>query len=167
MNAWSPAALEELKAFVDEGFSAGQIAARMGMSRSAVVGKIHRAKGALGTLRRKPGFQRPKSEAVAKPATAPRKTMVSPPLKPELLFVSPPCQHFTPPPRPQRSRDIVVVPMPFGRAVREARCLFYACDDYAPASADMLVCGCKRAIHRGSKPYCAAHLVAETERAAA
>lgn len=167
MNAWPAEQLEQLKVLVGEGLSAGQIAARMGISRSAVVGRIHRAKGALGTLRRKAGFQRTKSEATSKPARPAREKVAPPPLSPKPVFISPPCQHFAPPPRPQRARDIIVVPMPFGRAVREARCLFYACDDYAPASAEMLVCGCKRALYRGSKPYCAAHLVAETERAAA
>lgn len=165
---WSPQALDTLRTLVDEGLSTGEIAARMGLSRSAVAGRIHRAKGALGTLRRKPGYQRPKTEAADKSARPPRKTIVPPPLKPELLFVSPPCRDFTQPPLRRRARDIVVVPMPFSRAMREARCLFYACDDYAPASSEMLVCGCKRASYRGSKPYCSAHLVAETaERVAA
>jgi hypothetical protein len=165
---WSPQALDELKSLVDAGLSAGQIAERIGISRSAVVGRIHRAKGALGKLQGKVGFQRAKSETVAKPPKVARKTMAPPPLGPDhLLFVSPPCQLFAVPPRPQRSRDIIVVPMPFARAISEARCLFYACDDYAPASADMLVCGCKRAANLRNKPYCADHLFAETEKAAA
>lgn len=169
MNAWPAERLAQLKALVDEGASAGQIAARMGISRSAVVGKIHRAKGALGTLRRKPGFQHEKTGTYARPAGSvakPAKPTIVP-APPRAVVAAPPIAMFRPVPLPPRkAADIIVVPMPFSRAISEGRCLFYACDAYAPPSAEMLVCGCKRALVRG-KPYCADHLAAETERVAA
>lgn len=169
MSVWSPEALDHLKALVDEGLSAGQISVRMGISRSAVVGKIHRAGGALGKLARPAGFQHKKT---TKPDRSPASTSKS--VKqviaraPSLAVVAaPPIATFRPEPLPPRkAADIIVVPIPFSRAIGQGRCLFYACDAFAPASADMLVCGCKRALVRG-KPYCADHLAAETERAAA
>lgn len=168
MSAWSPEALDQLKTLVDEGLSAGQIAARMGISRSAVVGKIHRAGGALGKLARPAGFQRKKTSKSDRPDAS-----VSKAIKPEIVpaprvvVAAPPIAMFRPVPLPPRkAADIIVVPIPFSRAISEGRCLFYACDAYSPASAEMLVCGCKRALVRG-KPYCADHLAAETERVAA
>ncbi len=165
--AVSPEAFAQLKELVEEGLSASQISARMGISRSAVVGRIHRASGALGKLVRPAGFQRKTASKTERPvASKPARTVVVP-APARAVIAAPAIAMFRPEPLPpRRAADIIVVPIPFSRAIGQGRCLFYACDPYAPASAEMLVCGCKRVLVRG-KPYCAAHLVAETERAAA
>lgn len=162
---WSPQALDELKSLVDAGLSAGQIAERIGISRSAVVGRIHRAKGALGKLQGKVGFQT-KSDTGSKPVKLARKKVAAPALSPVLVSAAPTRPVIAPRPL-QKANDIVVVPLPFSRAITEARCLFYAADANSPASSEMLVCGCKRAANLRNKPYCADHLFAETEKAAA
>ncbi|CAI2936130.1 GcrA family cell cycle regulator [Aminobacter niigataensis] len=164
---WSQEALDLLKSLVDEGQSAGQIAARMGISRSAVVGKIHRAGGALGKLARPAGFQRKTASKSAVPGTSITKAAKPAIVPARAIVAAPPMAMSRPAPLPpRRAADIIVVPMPFSRAISQGRCLFYACDAYAPPSAEMLVCGCKRALVRG-KPYCTDHLAAETERVAA
>lgn len=162
---WSAEALDLLKSLVDAGLSAGQIATRMSISRSAVVGKIHRAGGALGKLARPAGFQRTKTVKVEKPAPAPKSVKPAPA---RLRVSAPPIAMVQPEPVVRRKAvDIIVVPMTFARASAESRCLFYAADPYSPASTEMLVCGCKRMINLRNKPYCTDHLFAETEKASA
>lgn len=173
---WTDDELGHLKRLMAEGLSAGEIATRLGRSRNAVLGKIDRAKGSLGVLARAiraATAARPAPQAAQKPLRtkqAPVAQRTKPPALPkvaaQLMWVSPPCQDHAPAPLPTAG-SIVVVPMPFSRALDDQRCLFYAADPYSPASADMLVCGCKRAPNLRNKPYCADHLVAETERAAA
>jgi GcrA cell cycle regulator len=42
METWTPERVERLRTFMDTGLSCSQIAAQIGVSRNAVIGKIHR-----------------------------------------------------------------------------------------------------------------------------
>ena len=64
---WTPARIEELRAFWDEGLATNEIGWRMGISKNAVIGKVHRLglegrpspiKGSLPPREKLPGATR-------------------------------------------------------------------------------------------------------------
>ncbi|PRD42343.1 hypothetical protein C5748_16235 [Phyllobacterium phragmitis] len=152
-SLWTPQVMAELQRYWRRGDSAAQIASLLSISRSAVLGKVHRhpdifasrptgspsrkQKGAQSSLRA-PGAVRP--EAPTEPVANAGAVV------PEITD----------------ARDIIVVPMSFERALQENRCLFFAADPFSAAGPLMPVCGCERAENPKRKPYCAAHL--RTER---
>ena len=73
MTDWSAAEILCLKSLVAEGLSASQISAQMpGRNRNAVIGKVHRAKGALGTIGANGGARQGRGQAAAHPDAARR-----------------------------------------------------------------------------------------------
>lgn len=61
-RTWTTERVDQLRRFVEAGFSCGQIAGEIGISRNAVIGKIHRLRlwrGAPPTVRLKTRPRRP------------------------------------------------------------------------------------------------------------
>ena len=61
-RTWTTERVDQLRRYVEAGFSCGQIAGEIGLSRNAVIGKIHRLRlwrGAPPTVRLKTRTRRP------------------------------------------------------------------------------------------------------------
>lgn len=60
--SWTPENVEIMKAMLLKGHSGGEIGHRLGMTRNAIIGKMHRLKLAAGRAPYNRGVKRPKSE---------------------------------------------------------------------------------------------------------
>lgn len=151
---WTPDRERLLADLVAGNLSAKTIAASLGCSRNAVIGKVLRGKGRFGRLSgwSAPG-ERKRPEARRRAAACPAPAM--PAARPEPRPAMPPL-----PP----SASLVLAPITFDRAVDEGRCLYFACDPYAPSGPDMPVCGHERAWDAPPlNRYCARHRAAMTQ----
>lgn len=143
---WSEERVGELRRLVERGDSARIIAAQLGCSRNAVVGKAQRLGLRLKGVSSNPaGGGRPKAgprraasgDRVRVAAKARRRGVtVAAPALPTVTFLA---------------------------AVEAGTCLFFACDPFAPDGPDMPVCGGARVA--GSR-YCALHERAKVDGAA-
>lgn len=148
--AWTPDRVETLKALWNEGLSASQIAARMGgVTRSAVIGKIHRLEESA-KLRRRPWQLRKGVTRKAEPAAPAR----AEPAPPRPLSVPAPVAEKSALPAPVRTGPI------------ESAFVEYGCQwpvDDADTSLGHRPCGAP--LSKGS--YCASHAARATESPAA
>lgn len=166
-RAWPAERIARLIELADGTRSATDIAAEMRLGRNAVIGKFHRMKkdGLIDkTVRLLPGVGshgryrgKQKTATKAKVQTVRRLVpALSAPKAPTFLKAHSVAELVA-----QASDDgpLPTKPMPFGAAVDANCCLFFVGDPYAPASADMPVCGAKRLVPgRVLPPYCRRHL---------
>lgn len=104
---WTNAAIERLKALWGEGLSASECGKRMGVSRNAVIGKIHRL--GLSHKYRRPRERRPRMRSKPRPARLleTEQPVSKPPEMPQMrlnkrpLPFPPPASPPLPPPAPQ------------------------------------------------------------------
>ncbi len=89
---WTADRVEQLKALLTEGLSAGQIAARLGVSRNAVIGKVDRG-----------GLHLPRMQGKRGPSSKPRRPRKP---RPVMLKPTPPAR----PPQPLVPRNIAAPP---------------------------------------------------------
>lgn len=174
---WTPEIDAQLKALADEGLSASQIAARLGRSRSSVIGRVFRLNGKV-VLRGQSFRDRPKQQASSvKASRSPRRASPysSPPSAPRSVTarrakppVAPPAGAAPSPAAPAlpSALSLVLRPMPFLAAVEKNRCLWFACDPFAPGGPDMPVCGHERADMPNVR-YCPRHLAGQVQERAA
>ncbi len=71
MQTWTTERVDQLRRFVEAGFSCGQIAGEIGLTRNAVIGKIHR----LGLWRRTDPALRAKTRPRRAPVFSQRRTL--------------------------------------------------------------------------------------------
>jgi GcrA cell cycle regulator len=138
--SWTKERVETLRKLWADGYSASQCANEIGMSRNAVIGKVHR----LGISERTKGeISRPKkSEKVSAPK------QIATPKKPAKPIGK---QYVERPPR------VVDMPPPVFSPVtlldlRQSHCRFIAGD---PTERAAIYCGAGK--ERPSSPYCAYH----------
>lgn len=175
---WTPEIDAQLKVLADEGLSASQIAARLGRSRSSVIGRVFRLKGEV-VLRGQSFRDRPKQQASSERAARPPRRVrphSSPPGAPRPVTartagkppVAPPAGAASSPAAPALPSALspVLRPMPFLEAVEKNRCLWFACDPFAPGGPDMPVCGHERAALPNVR-YCPRHLAGQVQERAA
>ncbi|MBP0438441.1 GcrA family cell cycle regulator [Tianweitania sediminis] len=164
MTRWNAEARVMVQRLAADGQSATQIAGQLGCTRSSVLGLIHRmqAAGTMPKRERRVSIAKPRTTApraapaVAKPAPLPP-TSKSPERSPVDRREARSFTAFR-----GKAARIVVVPLPFARAIAENRCLFFAADPFSKEGPDMLVCGCPRQF-RVRKPYCEAHVAGEAQ----
>ena len=113
--SWTDERVETLKTLWAEGLSASQIAARLGgVSRNAVIGKVHRLglEGRAKPNQPKKAEPTPEPEAVVQPAPEPARAEPTP--EPSRPAVAPANDPGTPPPQAEEGgeEDDVVVPIP-------------------------------------------------------
>lgn len=142
---WSPARFARAKQLVAEGLSASQVAADLGCTRNAVIGKLHRAHVAWT-----PRGLVPHRGPDRKPRKAPILDRVRP----------------KPPPKPIEVGEWASGRTSTGKLVKFARlksrdCKWPVAGEPGP---DMLCCG--RARVSDTCPYCAPHLRLGTTRSA-
>ncbi|WP_298426927.1 GcrA family cell cycle regulator [Rhodoblastus sp.] len=150
--SWTDERVEQLKKMWLDGLSASQIASELahGITRNAVIGKVHR----LGL-----------SGRVKSPAPAPVRARVKPRAEDEKGAPTAPISHGNlavalearpaPAPAPRPAAKDVVIPMSERVSImelRESMCRWPLGD---PASPDFRYCGAKMQIGLG--PYCAHH----------
>ena len=144
---WTDERVEKLKRLWAEGLSASQIAAQLGgVSRNAVIGKVHRL-GLSGRAKSPaPAAARPRKEEVPRVAPAP----VTHGALALAMDVRP-----APMPAPRVAVEEVVIPISERVTImdlREAMCRWPMGD---PTNTDFCYCGAKMQI--GAGPYCQAH----------
>lgn len=172
MGLWTQADEDRLKDLADGTLSATEIAARLGgVSRNAVIGKIMRGKGQFGRLA--PRARAGERAAASRQRPSGEKSKRSPRALPGARdkaagAVSAPAPAAAPAPSPcvplPRAVAPVLRPMSFLEAVMRGRCLFFACDPYAPDGPDMPVCGHERAELHNTR-YCRRHLAEQVDAA--
>lgn len=141
--AWTEDRVEVLTKLWAEGLSASQIAKELGgVTRNAVIGKVHRL-GLSG--RAKPS--RPSVKRTKKPATARTRT----PAVPRAPKAKPVVAETPPPPPPLEAK-----PLPNGEyatilTIRDHMCKWPIGD---PSSSEFRFCGRK---NKAGEPYCEAH----------
>ena len=169
MTAWTDEQVARLRDLDRKGYSAAVIAAAIGgFSRCAVLGKLQRLNAKMGARpRRRPTITKivPAKPKAVKPAESPRRDVLPSIVPPGS---SPVAGHMPVPAPPPlfgsgEAASIIVVPMPYRRALAEGRCLFFAADPLTVDGPEMPVCGCHR-LAGARKPYCPAHLAAEPAR---
>lgn len=131
---WSPELEERLKALADGSLSAAKIAAELGMSRQAVIGKIHRGKGLFGALGATSSNPARKTKAVTMAAQS------APPAMEHIVVereASVPAVNAPPLVPALPASD----PVPFLVAISRGGCRFYCSDWLAPSGPNMPVCG--------------------------
>jgi GcrA cell cycle regulator len=99
---WTSEAIDQLRAFWDEGHSTAEIGRRMGISKNAVVGKAHRL-----NLPARPSPIRREAEPSLRAPAPPRQ---APPLP--IIPAAPPARAAVPPPRRLEDRPPVAVARP-------------------------------------------------------
>lgn len=136
--AWSKESLEALKALAGQGLSASQIAGQMGVSRNAVIGKIHRCGIALR------GHMHLAADRPAKPKREPkvRAAPIRHFLRRMVPEVKPPTMIAPEPPPPEGGVALI--------DIGHGECRWPLGD---PLSPDFRFCG--GAVRQGA--YCAAH----------
>jgi len=139
---WTEDQDAELKRLAPD-LSAAQIGARFGVSRNAVIGRLHRLKVALPQKAQ----VRPKPEPItnARPAPSRRATGVAVPERLASAVMATPVPVSLP----------ATIQMRFSAAVEADRCLFFAGDPYGPDGPDMPVCGAERSL---LSRYCGHHI---------
>lgn len=168
---WNEERVAALRTHCESGLSASQIAALLGCTRGAVIGKIFRGKGAFGLLltpEGRPSTRRRDLNSTASgsngargsdPRTPARGTGAAPAIAAPVTRQNPVAADPV--------AALVPAPMAFEEAVDRGRCLFFAGDPLGPNGPDMPVCGNERAGSLLSR-YCARHLVLQMrERIAA
>lgn len=171
--AWTIAEIDHLQSLARQGFSAGQIAARLGngRSRNAVIGKLGRNQIALANARR--DMPRParknathelidgadrevrarldqKKAGVKLPSRAGGTGAAKPPLAAPVVPdpVVPAAPVYLP----------ATLPMTFLDAMFAGRCLHFVGDPYGPDGPTMPVCGAERAFDKtGRERFCTRH----------
>ena len=79
-NGWSTDREDRLRALVLDGLTATRIGAKIGVTRNAVIGKIHRlGLWLLGGLGRQPGPQKPRKSRARKPKVTTAVILAPPP----------------------------------------------------------------------------------------
>lgn len=170
MIFWTPEREKRLAGLADGTRSASQIAAVIGCSRNAVIGKIERGKGRFGRLAAVSTARRIQRQEQVSRRASPRPTRPKPPAaapaasraRRQAGAAMPPA---APAPLP-KTRAPISPPMPFLEAVTRGRCLYFACDPFAPDGPDMPVCGGERSQKPDSR-YCPLHEVQQAERSVA
>lgn len=144
MTPWTEADDAKLQELVAEGLSASEIGSRLGRGRHSVIGRLHRAKGKLGTLQGShasvPGAGRKKGSA---PAKSPRVVIVAPA---RVAIPQPPVANLP-----------ATLPVPFLQAIERGRCLHFIGDPYSAGGPDMPVCGAERSQQDPLSRYCGRH----------
>lgn len=152
---WTDERIERLRKLWEEGLSASQIAADLGgISRNAVIGKIHRL-GLSGRVKAPtPQRRGRKQRLVAKPVyRAPRRTVIGNTVLKTIARPEPQAVARTEPePAPAAEAEIVPLREPVGLLdLREQHCRWPIGD---PAEPGFRFCGQPSPI---GQPYCAAH----------
>ena len=156
---WTMDKIDGLRRLIAEGASGAQIAAQLGCSRCAVIGKARRLQLRLkGAPRNPAGGGRPKSAPRA-PTAGDRVTVAA---KARRMAVTAASQAAAGAARPA-AVALPAAPVAFLAAVEAGTCLFFACDAFAPDGPSMPVCGGERA--SGSR-YCAFHDRAKVDASA-
>jgi GcrA cell cycle regulator len=101
---WTDDHVGEMRRLLKDGLSCTQVGARLGCSRNAVIGKVHRIEKATGEswfrakgTRHGPQVRVPGAEPRKRPARAET---------PRLVLVSPPSEPKPPPPSPRRAQPL-------------------------------------------------------------
>ncbi len=94
IETWTAERIEQLRSYVDTGLTCSQIAAEIGVTRNAVIGKIHR----LGLSPGRPAGAPARSALHAPGARAPQRSL-------RLMFAEVPCLAEEPTPRRSRARS--------------------------------------------------------------
>ena len=165
---WTAGELDIVRAMLAKDQPASAIARALpGRSRSAVIGKINRLKGAIGRLVPRPGPRSTKtkvSDAPVKPRAARRKVDV--PIAADAFAVGQPAVVALAQPI-AADHALVLPPTTFLDAINRDRCLYFAGDPMSPAAPDMPVCGAERAHNLRHTRYCRRHLAAQAQARAA
>ena len=142
MSSWTEDRVEILTKLWAEGLSASQIAAKLGgVTRNAVIGKVHRlglsgrAKPSRPSIKRARATRKPRARVVSKPR-APRM-----PAQPPAL----------PPPPPLEAKPMANGEYATIMTIRDHMCKWPIGD---PSDSDFRFCGRKI---KDSEPYCEAH----------
>lgn len=131
--SWTVDNVMRLKRLADGTRSAAEIASELGCPRNAVMGKLHRSKGALGRLSPKAGGNPNRKAAAPKPSA--RVATFNPQARKAEREASPGLKALPP-------STATSDPITFRAAIDAGcRCLFYAGDPMGPDGPDMLVCG--------------------------
>jgi GcrA cell cycle regulator len=144
-NPWNPDLVEQLIKLVREGYSGGMIAARLGVSRNSVIGKVTRLGMKLGNSRN--SMQRNLAQQLRLKANYRRyKRKAGDRLRPP-----PPKVKFTVEPLPSQNVDDAAR-RPFAKRLcdLEAHQCRFAIDDISP----FLFCAAER---QPGSPYCPGH----------
>jgi GcrA cell cycle regulator len=174
---WTDERVARLKQLADGTHSASEIAMTLGCSRHTVIGKLFRAKGALGRLPPRPVGEKRRRQARAAPSRPAAVSRVAAARagagtagKPPLAVLAPVPQSKVHEPAveaPALAPTMALVPFPitFLEAVERGRCLWFAGAAFAPDGPDMPVCGGERSGDPESR-YCAFHRARRTAEAA-
>ncbi len=66
IETWTPERIEQLRNFATSGLSSSQIAAEIGVTRNAVIGKLHRLGLVAGAARGRTGAHLPSARPAAR-----------------------------------------------------------------------------------------------------
>ena len=152
--SWTDERVDLLSRLWLDGRSASQIATELGLgvTRNAVIGKVHRL-GLAGRPKTIPSVPTAPVRSKAKPATRPEAELTAVVLQPEELPVAAVLQTYVKPPSPSFSE--VVIPATERVTImdlRESSCRWPMGD---PTSAEFRYCGARSPV--GNGPYCATH----------
>lgn len=157
MSGYTDQEISAIGQWLRDGLSASKVAEKLSIarrrevSRNAIIGIVKRNKAL-----REIGFTRKAGEQ--RPGDNPRRAATPERSAPAVARL--PARRIETP-----SIELVAAPspqdrMPFLAAATSSRCLFFACEVFAPDGPDMPVCGGERQTHT-RKPYCEFHLRAE------
>ncbi len=153
MRPWSGQETDRLREMVREGLSATEIARKLDRERNSILGKIHRAKGGLGTLARSRPAGTPRNPQPSRAKAIPKARPAPPAPRPPALPRSLPVRREA---TPHHEASLpATLPVSFVEAVDRGRCLHFVGDPLGPDGPEMPVCGAERtAAH---KRYCLRH----------
>lgn len=148
--SWNDERVELLRKLWNEGLSASQVAAELGggISRNAVIGKIHRL--GLAERAKAPSAPRPRVAKAAR-SQAPAR-ISSPSVIGNVALALTPRAHVAPAPRPDEDVVIPISERVTLMELRESMCRWPMGD---PTTPEFRFCGAKSPA--GSGPYCSYH----------
>jgi GcrA cell cycle regulator len=150
LMSWNDERVELLRKLWNEGLSASQVAAELGggISRNAVIGKIHRL--GLAERAKAPSAPRPRATKPARSQTSTRAH--APGVMGNVALAFAPRAHVAPAPRPEEDVVIPISERVTLLELRESMCRWPMGD---PTTPEFRFCGAKSPV--GSGPYCSYH----------